>query len=112
MIAAAEPVGGRRLERLRERRVAGLALRRCALAGRGGCRRRSRGGSWMFGSSDDRRHRESRPTRNGRRSALGQIQHADDVRRQRQDDVGLLRFLVMCREQPPDHRQVAQAGHS
>ena len=40
---------------------------------------------------------------------LAEIEHADDVRRQRQDDVGLLRLLAVVREEAPDDREVAQA---
>ena len=54
----------------------------------------------------------SRPTRNGCRSSALQIEHAHDPRRQRQDDVGLLRFALVVREEPADDGQVAQAGNA
>ena len=38
----------------------------------------------------------SRPRRNGPQVGFGQVQHADDVRRQREDDVGLLRLALGC----------------
>ena len=69
---------------------------------------RSRGGSWSAGQLARRAARvAAQPERPQIR--FGQIEHADDVRRQRQDDVGLLRFLVIVGEQMADQRQVAQA---
>ena len=50
------------------------------------------------------------PTRNGRRSLLAEIQHADNARRQREDDVGFLSLALRLRKQPADDREVAQAG--
>ena len=54
----------------------------------------------------------SRPSRNGAEIGFVQVQHADDVRCQREDDVSLLRFLVVLHEQTPDNRQVAQPRHA
>ena len=38
-----------------------------------------------------------------------EIQHTDDVRRQRQDDVGLVDLFAVVGEEPSDDRQVAEA---
>ena len=43
---------------------------------------------------------------------LGQIEHAYDVRRQRQHDVGFVHFLAIAGEQPADQRQIAEAGQA
>ena len=53
----------------------------------------------------------ARPTRKGRKSSSSQVQHAHDARRQRQDDVGLLRLAAVVREQSSHERKVAQPGH-
>src|SRR5262245_28137331 len=39
-----------------------------------------------------------------------ELEDAHDVRRERQDDVGLRRFLVGVGEQAPDEREVDQSG--
>ena len=43
---------------------------------------------------------------------FSQVERADDVRRQRQDDVGLDRLLAVAGEQPADKRDVAQAWNA
>ena len=65
----------------------------------------------MFGSSTTAPLRVAAQTERPQ-VRFGQIEDANDVWRQRQDDVGLLRFLVMRCEQSTDHRQVAQSRRS
>ena len=79
-------------ERLRKRSRGALAPRSAGTAAR---RDRAAAAGWSAARHDGA-VAESRPSRNGRRSLSVEIEHADDVRRQREDDVGLLRFLVMC----------------
>src|SRR5438093_7383350 len=43
---------------------------------------------------------------------FGEVEHADDVGRQRQNDVGLLGRLLIVREQTADDRDVAETGHA
>ena len=62
----------------------------------------------MFGSSADPASPRITAQPEWPQVALRQVQHADDVGRQRQDDIGLLRLLVVDGEQPADQRQVAQ----
>src|SRR6187397_3192381 len=40
-----------------------------------------------------------------------EVENADDVRRERQHDVGLCRLFPIPREQPADDRYIAQAGN-
>ena len=86
--------------------------------GRGGGRRLRRLISRGFGRPgqldrqrqlDERRDRIASDTERSQ-VRLREVEDANDVRRQREDDVGLLGlFLRMC-EEPADDRQIAQAG--
>ena len=55
---------------------------------------------------------ESRPTRNAPQIGFGQIEHADDVRRQREDDVGLIVDFGACARTAGRRPGVAQPGNA
>ena len=106
---------GRRRERARNRlsrlrRLGGIARRRHALLrgrhGRHGHRRR------LDNRQIDQRRVAVVADPEWPQIVFIQIEHANDVRRQRQHDVGLRGLLAVVREQPPDDRQIAQAGNA
>ena len=87
-------------------------------SGGGACRRRLRGWRQRGGGGiedDGQVDHAARARRAGAANAerpqivLGQVEHADDPRRQRQDDVRFLRLASVVREQPADERNVAQS---